>query len=176
VVNQYDAPPEMAIDTDASYSAVISTNHGDITATLYASGSPATVNNFVFLANDGFYDGSIFHRVIPGFMIQGGDAFGASKGRPGTGDAGYKFNDEPAKAKSHGYPRGTMAMANSGPNTNGCQFFVMHADYALPPAYTVFGMATDGLDVVDAIAKVRTAAGDKPVEDVIISSVKITQA
>ncbi len=176
MVKQYDAPPAMAIDTDATYTATISTNKGDIEAKLYASDSPNTVNNFVFLANEGFYDGAIFHRVIPGFMIQGGDAHGASQGRPGTGDAGYKFDDEPAKAKSHGYPRGTLAMANAGPNTNGCQFFVMHADYALPPAYTVFGMATSGLDTVDAIAAVQTGRGDQPVEDVVINSIKIHTA
>lgn len=175
MVQQYDSPPEMQIDPDGEYTAVIGTSKGDITLRLYAADSPRTVNNFVFLAREGFYDGAIFHRVIPGFMIQGGDAYGASKGRPGTGDAGYKFDDELAKARTHGYPRGTLAMANAGPDTNGCQFFVMHADYRLPPQYNVFGMATDGLDVVDAIAGVRTGAMDKPVEDVVIQSVTITE-
>lgn len=175
MVQQYDAPPEMTIDPDGSYGATISTNKGDISLRLYAADAPRTVNNFVFLANEGFYDGAIFHRVIRGFMIQGGDAHGAEQGRPGTGDAGYKFDDELGKARSHGYPRGTLAMANAGPDTNGCQFFVMHQDNDLPPQYNVFGMATDGLDVVDEIADVRTGPGDRPVEDVVIQSVTITE-
>jgi cyclophilin family peptidyl-prolyl cis-trans isomerase len=175
VVQQYDSPPEMQIEASADYSATISTSKGDITVTLYAADAPRTVNNFVFLANEGFYDGAIFHRVIEGFMIQGGDAHGAEQGRPGTGDAGYKFDDELDKARSHGYPRGTLAMANAGPNTNGCQFFIMHQDYRLPPQYNVFGRVTEGLDVVDAIATVRTGAMDRPVDDVVMESVSITE-
>ena len=175
MVQQYDSPPDMQIDPSTSYSATVSTSKGDITLKLYAGDAPRTVNNFVFLANEGFYDGAIFHRVIEGFMIQGGDAYGASQGRPGTGDAGYKFDDELDKAKSHGYPRGTLAMANAGPNTNGCQFFIMHQDYGLPPQYNVFGIATGGLDVVDEIATVRTGAMDRPAEDVVIQSIEITE-
>jgi len=174
VVTQYDSPPEMTIDTDKDYSAVIRTSEGDITVKLYAQDSPTTVNNFVFLANEGFYDDAIFHRVISGFMIQGGDAYGAEQGRPGAGDAGYKFDDELAKARDHGYSRGTLAMANSGPNTNGCQFFIMHNDYGLLPQYSVFGKAIDGLDVVDDIASTRTGAQDRPVDDIKILGVDIS--
>ena len=110
-----------------------------MTAELFAKDAPQTVNNFVFLARDGFYDGVIFHRVIPGFMIQGGDPTGTGRGGPG-----YKFEDEPVSQR---YERGILAMANAGPNTNGSQFFVMHADYGLPPNYTIFGKLTGGEDV-----------------------------
>ncbi len=147
MAQQYPAPPEMQIDPAKDYRATIKTNKGDITVTLFAGESPKTVNNFVFLANEGFYDGVIFHRVINGFMIQGGDPTGT-----GTGGPGYRFDDELEKARSHRYSRGTLAMANAGPNTNGSQFFIMHADYGLPPQYSVFGKAVDGLDVVDEIA------------------------
>lgn len=173
MATQYDAAPEMQIDPDEDYSATITTSKGDIEVTLYAEASPRTVNNFVFLARDGFYDGAIFHRVISGFMIQGGDPVGLEQGRPGTGGPGYRFADELDKARSHGYPRGTLAMANAGPDTNGSQFFIMHSDYGLPPQYSVFGIATDGLDVVDEIAETRTGAMDRPVEDVVIESVTI---
>ena len=176
MVTQYDSPPEMQIDPSKDYRATIRTSKGDITVKLYAQDAPVTVNNFVFLANEGFYGDAIFHRVISGFMLQGGDPFGAEQGRPGTGDAGYKFDDELAKAREHRYPRGTMAMANSGPNTNGCQFFVMHQDYGLPPQYSVFGKAIEGLDVVDDIAAVKTGPMDRPVEDVTILGVDVTEA
>lgn len=174
MVTQYDSPPEMMIDTAQDYSAVIHTSKGDITVDLYAEDSPATVNNFVFLAEEGFYEDAIFHRVIEGFMIQGGDSHGLAQGRPGTGDAGYKFDDELDKAREHGYPRGTLAMANSGPDTNGCQFFIMHQDYGLPPQYAVFGKAVDGLDVVDEIAATSTGPQDRPVEDIRIHGVEVT--
>jgi len=176
VVKQYDSPPDMVIDPEKDYSAVIRTSEGDIAAKLYAEDSPRTVNNFVFLANAGFYDDAIFHRVIKGFMIQGGDSHGLEQGRPGMGDAGYKFDDELDKAREHGYPRGTLAMANSGPDTNGCQFFIMHQDYGLPPQYTVFGKAIDGLDVVDDIATTSTGPQDRPVEDIEIHGVDITES
>jgi cyclophilin family peptidyl-prolyl cis-trans isomerase len=166
----------MQIDPDKDYRATIRTSEGDITVKLYASDSPRTVNNFVFLANEGFYEDAIFHRVIEGFMIQGGDAYGLEQGRPGTGDAGYKFDDELSKAQQHGYPRGTLAMANSGPNTNGCQFFVMHQDYGLPPQYAVFGKAIDGLDVVDEIATTDTGPQDRPRQDIKILGVDVTEA
>ena len=136
-----------------------------LTAELFADEAPNTVNNFTFLAGDGYYDGVIFHRVIPGFMIQGGDPTGTGRGGPG-----YDFKDEPVKRK---YLRGTLAMANAGPNTNGSQFFVMHADYALPPNYTIFGRLTSGEDVLDAIASARTGAQDRPNEPVSMTTVTI---
>ena len=175
MAKQYDAPHDMQIDTDAEYSATISTNKGDITVRLFASESPNTVNNFVALARDGFYDGAIFHRVIKGFMIQGGDPVGLEQGRPGTGGPGYRFDDELQAARDRGYKMGTLAMANAGPNTNGSQFFIMHQDYGLPPQYSVFGKATEGLDVVDDIANVATDRADRPHDDVVINSVTITE-
>ncbi len=170
MAKQYSSPPEMTIDTDASYTATITTNKGTITAELYADKSPATVNNFVFLAEEGYYDGVIFHRVISGFMVQGGDPTGTGRGGPG-----YRFDDELDAARELRYERGTLAMANSGPNTNGSQFFVMHQDYGLPPQYAVFGKATDGLDVVDEIAATSTNAQDRPDDDIVIESVEISK-
>jgi len=167
---QWDAPPPMTIDPEGSYQAVIRTSLGDITVRLLAAESPATVNNFVFLAREGFYDGVIFHRVIAGFMVQGGDPTGTGSGGPG-----YRFADELDAARSIGYRMGTVAMANAGPNTNGSQFFIMHQDYGLPPAYSVFGRTTDGLDVVDAIASVATGAQDRPVEPVVITTIEIVE-
>jgi cyclophilin family peptidyl-prolyl cis-trans isomerase len=166
---QYDSQPEMTIDLDKTYSATLHTSHGDIDIEFDAAASPLTVNNFVFLARDGFYDGVIFHRVIKGFMIQGGDPTGTGMGGPG-----YRFRDElegPGR-----YSRGTVAMANAGPNTNGSQFFIMHADYGLPHNYTIFGQVSDGLDVVDAIATTPTGAQDRPHEDCVINSVTITES
>ena len=165
---QYQNPPEMAIDPAKTYSATIETSAGSMTAELYASEVPRTVNNFAFLAGEGFYEGVIFHRVISGFMIQGGDPTGTGSGGPG-----YRFDDEPVTRK---YTRGTLAMANAGPNTNGSQFFVMHADYGLPPNYTIFGKLTAGEDVVDAIASAPKGAQDRPVEPVEIRSVTIAEA
>jgi cyclophilin family peptidyl-prolyl cis-trans isomerase len=171
VSQQWNSPPELAIDPSASYSATIRTNRGDITATLYADEAPNTVNNFVFLARQGFYDGVIFHRVIEGFMIQGGDPTGT-----GTGGPGYRFADELGASRSRGYKMGTLAMANAGPNTNGSQFFIMHVDYGLPPQYAVFGKTTGGLDVVDEIARTATDGRDRPLEDVVIQTVEIAEA
>jgi cyclophilin family peptidyl-prolyl cis-trans isomerase len=165
---QWDTPPELTIDTAATYKATIATNKGDITVRLFADEAPTTVNNFVFLANEGFYDNVIFHRVIEGFMLQGGDPTGT-----GTGGPGYRFEDELDAARQHRYSRGTLAMANAGPNTNGSQFFIMHADYGLPPQYNVFGKAIDGLDVVDEIATTPTGRNDRPVEDIVIHSVTV---
>jgi cyclophilin family peptidyl-prolyl cis-trans isomerase len=158
----------MAIDPAHSYTATIDTSAGTMTAELFASEAPKTVNNFVFLARDGFYDGVIFHRVISGFMIQGGDPTGTGRGGPG-----YRFDDEPVIRK---YSRGIMAMANAGPNTNGSQFFVMHADYGLPPNYTIFGRLTAGEEVLDKIASAQTGAQDRPVAPVTINSVTIAEA
>ena len=151
---QYSSPPAQTVDASKTYTATIVTTAGTMTAQLFPAEAPRTVNNFVFLAGEGFYDGVIFHRVIPGFMIQGGDPTGTGRGGPG-----YKFNDEPVTRR---YQRGTLAMANAGPNTNGSQFFVMHADYPLPPNYTIFGKLTAGEEVVDAIAGAPTGAQDRP--------------
>ena len=166
-MKSYSNPPQMSIDPQRRYEAKIRTSAGDMTAELFPGDAPNTVNNFVFLAREGFYDGVIFHRVIPGFMIQGGDPTGTGRGGPG-----YKFRDEPVNRR---YERGILAMANAGPNTNGSQFFVMHADYGLPPSYTIFGRLTDGHDVLDKIATAKTGAQDRPVEPVTISGVEISE-
>ena len=155
--------------------AVISTDKGDIELDLFDQSAPNTVRNFVDLAEKGFYDDVIFHRVIPGFMIQGGDGqFGKKSSldtsRVGTGGPGYKFADEPVTGS---YTRGTIAMANAGPNTNGSQYYIMHKDYGLPKSYTIFGQVTKGLDVVDAIAAGRTGAQDRPVEPVAMTGIRI---
>jgi len=166
-VKSYASPPPLTVDAQKKYTATIRTSAGDMTAELYPKDAPRTVNNFVFLANDGFYDGVIFHRVIPGFMIQGGDPTGTGRGGPG-----YKFEDEPVNRR---YQRGILAMANAGPNTNGSQFFVMHADYGLPPNYTIFGRLTGGEDVLDKIASAQTGANDRPTMPVTIDSVDIAE-
>ncbi len=167
-MKQYQAPPALAIDAARRYTATIETAAGAMVADLFADEAPATVNNFVFLARDGFYDGVIFHRVISGFMIQGGDPTGTGRGGPG-----YRFDDEPV---TRPYERGTLAMANAGPNTNGSQFFIMHADYPLPPSYTIFGKLTGGEEVVDAIAGAETGPNDRPAEPVAITTVAITES
>lgn len=148
----------------------ISTNKGDIVVELFSSDAPKTVENFLTLVNKEYYNGVIFHRVIKGFMIQGGDPTGTGSGGPG-----YKFADElNANTESYkrGYVRGTLAMANAGPNTNGSQFFIMHADYPLPHAYTIFGRVVEGLDVVDAIATTQTDRSDRPLEEVVMKTVE----
>ena len=167
-MKQYDAPPALSIDAAKSYTATIETSAGSMVAELFPGDAPNTVNNFVFLANDGFYDEVIFHRVISGFMIQGGDPTGTGRGGPG-----YRFDDEPV---TRSYDRGTLAMANAGPNTNGSQFFIMHADYPLPPNYTIFGKLTAGEDVVDAIAGAQTGPNDRPAEPVAISGITIAES
>jgi len=169
---QWRTPPEMTVDPAKRYRAQIRTNKGDIEVELHASEAPKTVNNFVFLAREGFYDGVPFHRVIRGFMIQTGDPTGT-----GTGGPGYRFADEKV---SRSYSRGTVAMANSGPNTNGSQFFIMHQTKQLPPNYTIFGTATNGLEVVDAIASVPVTSGrsgeaSTPKEEVKIESVSVNE-
>jgi cyclophilin family peptidyl-prolyl cis-trans isomerase len=167
-VKSYSAPPQMALDPMKTYTATIDTTAGTMTAELFASEAPKTVNNFVFLARDGFYNDVIFHRVIRGFMVQGGDPTGTGRGGPG-----YRFDDEPV---TRPYNRGILAMANAGPNTNGSQFFVMHADYGLPPNYTIFGRLTSGEDVLDKIATAQTGAQDRPTDPVKINSVTIAEA
>jgi len=132
------------INPDKTYVAILQTTIGEIEISLDAKNTPITVNNFVTLAKNGFYRNTIFHRIIKGFMIQGGDPR-----RDGTGDPGYKFNDEPITGQ---YTRGTVAMANSGPDTNGSQFFIMHQDYSLEKNYVIFGKVTKGIEVIDKIA------------------------
>jgi cyclophilin family peptidyl-prolyl cis-trans isomerase len=152
--------------------ATLKTSKGDIVLEFYPELAPNTVKNFQNLAEKGFYDGVIFHRVIEGFMIQGGDPDGI-----GTGGPGYKFDDElnpNSEIAKKGYLRGTLAMANSGPNTNGSQFFIMHRDYPLPYQYTIFGRVIEGIEVVDAIATTETGANDKPVEDIVINEVVVS--
>ena len=151
-------------------SATISTEKGDIVVDIFTDGAPKAANNFLDLAQKGFYEGVIFHRVVPGFVVQGGDPTGTGSGGPG-----YKFADEPFKGD---YYRGTLAMANAGPNTNGSQFFICLADLAgsLPRKYTIFGQVTKGMDVVDAIAAGRTGAQDRPLEPVKIRAVTVAGA
>ncbi len=147
--------------------ATMQTNHGSIELELFDDDAPQTVQNFVKLARDGFYDGVIFHRVIQDFMIQGGDPTGTGSGGPG-----YQFEDE---FNDNKVVRGALAMANAGPNTNGSQFFIVTADACpwLDGKHTVFGQVTSGMDVVDAIENVDTGTGDKPSEDVRIESVTV---
>ena len=164
----YSSYPDMVIDEGKKYTATMETSKGTIVLELFADEAPRTVNNFVFLAREGFYDGVIFHRVISGFMIQGGDPTGTGMSGPG-----YRFDDEPV---NRSYLKGTLAMANAGPNTNGSQFFIMHTNFNLPPNYTIFGFATEGQDVVDAIATTPTSGSDRPLEDVYIISVTIEES
>ena len=145
---------------------VLETSMGNIEIALAEGDAPKTAANFLKLVGDGFYDGVIFHRVIKGFMIQGGDPTGT-----GTGGPGYQFEDElNAQTESYklGYVKGTLAMANAGPDTNGSQFFIMHVDYPLPHNYSIFGHVVSGQDVVDKIATVQTDANDKPLTPVTI--------
>lgn len=145
---QYSAPPSMQIDPAKTYTATIHTTRGDIVCQLFAADAPQTVNNFVFLSRDGFYDGTVFHRVIPDFMIQGGDPTGTGRGGPG-----YKFADEVGPGRvPHRHRTGSLSMANAGPNTNGSQFFVTHSPQShLDGKHTVFGQVIAGQDVVDAV-------------------------
>ena len=156
--------------------AVIETNKGTIKFELLEQDAPKTTENFRTHAANGYYDGVIFHRVIPNFMIQGGDPLGEGYG--GESAWGGKFDDEIDRGSplySGTYDKGTVAMANSGPNTNGSQFFIMHVDYPLPPSYTKFGKLTEGQDVVDAIAAVQTNQNDKPLEPVVMNKVYIEE-
>src|SRR5215204_4441761 len=147
----------------------MTTNHGDIVLELFDDDAPKTVDNFRKLAEDGFYDGLIFHRVIPDFMIQGGCPEGT-----GTGGPGYTFEDE---INAHKVVRGALAMANAGPNTNGSQFFIVTTEEApwLDGKHTVFGQVTEGMDSVDAIEAVETGAQDRPADPVVIERVEVDE-
>jgi cyclophilin family peptidyl-prolyl cis-trans isomerase len=194
--HKYSQAPSMTIDTNRNYLAIISTSKGDIKVKLFAKDAPVTVNNFVFLAREKFYNGLLFHRVIPDFMIQGGDPKG-----DGSGDPGYKFEDEinakslglsetkikdleaqgykfTDKVTSHKMVRGVLAMANSGPSSNGSQFFIVtkaKADW-LDGKHTVFGEVTEGMEVADAISNVPRDKSDKPKEPVTIKSITIIES
>jgi cyclophilin family peptidyl-prolyl cis-trans isomerase len=161
----------MGIDPSKRYTATMETTLGTIVIALDAINAPRTVNNFVYLAGYHYYDGVIFHRIINGFMCQGGDPTGT-----GTGGPGYRFGDELPKPGQ--YQIGSVAMANAGPNTNGSQFFIVSgaSGVSLPPAYALFGQVVKGLDIVDAMQNVPTARGDRPLTDVVINSVTITVA
>ena len=157
---KYSAPPATTLDLDKTYSAAFNTSRGEIVCELFAKDAPKTVNNFVFLARDKFYDGTLFHRVIPNFMIQGGDPTGTGRGGPG-----YNFQDE-FKGNPHKHQVGSLSMANAGPNTNGSQFFITHiATDWLNGKHTVFGQVRSGQDVVNAVKQ-----GDT------LNSVKIEEA
>ncbi len=168
----WDKAPAMSIDPTKKYAALIKTSEGNIVVDLDARATPITVNNFVFLAKNNFYDNTIFHRVVKNFMIQGGDPLG-----DGTGGPGYTFDDEPI---TKDYKRGTVAMANRGPNTNGSQFFIMHQDYPLSKNYVIFGSVSNGLDALDKIANadvVTAQSGElsKPVNPVQILTIEINE-
>jgi cyclophilin family peptidyl-prolyl cis-trans isomerase len=171
---QYSSAPAMSIDPSKTYTATLQTNKGSMTLDLFAADAPLTVNNFVFLAREGFYENGKFHRIMKDFMIQGGCPTG-----DGTGGPGYRFPDEPV---TRSYVKGTLAMANAGPNTNGSQFFIVHgASAGLPPNYTIFGQLTEGEDVLDSLAnspvtKGRGGEASTPTELLQINNVEITEA
>ena len=167
---RFDGPPPMVIDPAKRYSAQLATSKGTMAIALDAIAAPRTVNNFVFLARWHYFDGIVFHRIIPGFMLQGGDPEGSGRGGPG-----YRFEDElPAPGR---YEIGSLAMANAGPNTNGSQFFIVSGPdgTALPPSYSLFGKVVAGLEVVTAIESVGSRSG-APSEQVVIESVTIAEA
>lgn len=164
--------PQLIIDKNKIYHANIKTTEGNIIIELNPKSTPITINNFISLAKKGFYNNTIFHRVIKDFMIQGGDPNG-----DGTGGPGYKFDDEKFDGE---YTRGTIAMANAGPNTNGSQFFIMHKDYDLQKDYVIFGHVTSGIEVVDKIAESPTKTSmmgenSSPVNPIKILNIEITE-
>lgn len=165
----WNSPPEMQIDINKNYSAILDTNLGKIKIKLFAKDAPKTVNNFVFLSKEGFYDGVIFHRVIKDFMIQGGDPEGTGGGGPG-----YQFEDEINSIK---IVRGKLAMANAGPNTNGSQFFIVttQATPWLDGKHTVFGEVVEGMSIVDKIEATATDPTDRPVNDIFINKATIEE-
>ena len=168
---KFDAAPEMGIDPSKRYTATMETSMGTLVIALDPIAAPIPVNNFVFLAAQHYYDGVIFHRIIQGFVCQGGDPDGNGRGGPG-----YKFVDELPKPGK--YQIGSLAMANAGPNTNGSQFFLISgpSGVQLPPAYSLFGQVVKGLDIVEMMQNVPTGPGDRPKDDVVIRSVTITVA
>ncbi|MDO8575378.1 MAG: peptidylprolyl isomerase [bacterium] len=164
----------LQFNKDKKYMVKIETSKGIIKIEMFGNDAPKTVENFVTLANKGYYNGVIFHRVIKGFMIQGGDPTGTGSGGPG-----YQFADElnpNTESYKNGYKRGVVAMANAGPNTNGSQFFIIHADYPLPNAYTIFGKVVEGIEVVDAIANTQTGPGDRPIDDIQMKVVTVEES
>jgi len=165
-IKQYSKPPAMQLDLAKKYTATLKTTEGKIVIALDTKETPITANNFVFLAREKFYNNTIFHRVIKDFMIQGGDPLGN-----GTGGPGYQFANEPV---SKDYTRGVVAMANSGPDTNGSQFFIMHQNTPLPKDYVIFGAVTEGLEVVDKIAT-TAVNGESPVTPMVLKSVTIKE-
>jgi cyclophilin family peptidyl-prolyl cis-trans isomerase len=168
---RFAEPPEMGIDPAKRYSATMSTSLGEIVIALDPVAAPRTVNNFVFLALNHYYDGVIFHRIIKNFVCQGGDPEGSGRGGPG-----YRFGDELPKPGQ--YKIGSLAMANAGPNTNGSQFFIISGPDGcrLPPQYSLFGQVVKGLDIVETMQSVATDRNDRPTTDVVINSVTITVA
>jgi cyclophilin family peptidyl-prolyl cis-trans isomerase len=158
---------EQVLDDSLTHSATISTSCGDITVELFSQEAPRTANNFAFLASEGFYDATVIHRVVPGFVVQLGDPTGT-----GTGGPGYRFADELSSARNRGYSRGILAMANAGPDTNGSQFFICLADVGLPPQYSVFGEVTDGMDVADRIAALPLR-GESPEQTCFVEAVRL---
>ena len=168
---KFNDVPEMGVDPAKRYTATMETSMGTLVIALDPIKAPVTVNNFVFLALHHYYDGIIFHRIINGFVCQGGDPTGTGRGGPG-----YQFKDELPKPGQ--YQIGSLAMANAGPDTNGSQFFLISgpSGAGLPPAYALFGQVVKGLDVVDAMQKVPTGSGDRPKTDVVINSVTVTVA
>ena len=174
-IQQWATPPAMTIDGSKKYSAKIETNKGDFSIELLPAEAPIAVNNFVCLARAGFYDNTPIHRIVSGFVVQGGDPTGTGSGGPG-----YKFQDEPVNLD---YIKGTVAMANAGPNTNGSQFFVVLSDLtnSLPKNYTLFGKVSDGMDVVDKLGQTQTKAGrsgekSTPIEPITIEKVTIDES
>ena len=167
---KFSAPPPMCIDPTKRYTALLSTSLGDMAIALDAASAPLTVNNFVFLSRYHYYDGVIFHRIIRGFMCQGGDPTGT-----GTGGPGYRFADELPKPGR--YQIGSVAMANAGPNTNGSQFFLISgpSGVRLPPQYSLFGQIVTGLDVLEAMQSLPTGPNDMPRNPPVIQSVTITE-
>ena len=171
-MQEQKSSPEMKLDMSKIYKAVLKTEKGSITIEFDTANTPITSNNFISLAREGFYNGTVFHRTIDGFMIQGGDPEGTGRGGPG-----FQFDDEYLEGS---YTRGVVAMANSGPNTNGSQFFIMHKDYNLPPAYVIFAKVIEGMEVVDAIATAEVTASfsgelSVPVNPVSVQSIEIIE-
>ena len=175
-------PANTSMTKNMSHIVTIKTNMGEIRFTTYDADAPKTVNNFIELSQKGFYDGTIFHRVIDGFMIQGGDPNcnpSNGSGPCGAGGPGYAFEDElnpETQSYKEGYKKGVVAMANAGPNTNGSQFFIMVADYPLPNNYTIFGKVISGQDAADAIAKSETGPNDRPISSVVMEKVTVVES